>query len=204
MIFLKSLLKKAFVIISCGVLFFGVSYAYLHFNFNKNTTDVKRGTYDVPYKRLTENSGILLVLPQKSAVMVYLDFKNSCIRLVDVPVFDEKQTVFNGFPADFTVNTNYMLIEGIIDRVGGVELKLDGKKMRYTSHQAVSLIMQGADSELRKQIFLKIFSQISKADFSKSDFVYIIENSKGNLSIVDCLPWIDHIPNMSKNIEFVN
>lgn len=204
MIFLKSVLKKAFIIISCGVLFFGVSYAYLHFNFNKNTTAVKRGTYDVPYKRLPENSGILLVLPQKSAVMAYLDFENSCIKLVDVPVFDEKQTNFNGFPADFTVEINHALIEGVIDRVGGVELAYEGETMRYTGNQAVTLISQGADSELRKQIFLKIFNQIAKNDFSRSDFVYIIENSKGNLSIVDCLPWIEYIPEMSKNIEFVN
>lgn len=185
------------------MLFFGVSYAYLYFNFNKDATDVKRGTYDVSYKRHPENSGIVLVMPNNSAVMVYLDFQNTCIKLVDVPIFDEGQTVYNGFPADFTVRTNYTLIEGIIDRVGGIELEFGDETIRYTGNQAVSLISQGTDTELRKQVFLKIFNQISKNDFSKSDFVYIIENSNGNLSIVDCIPWIDYIPDMSKNIEFV-
>lgn len=201
---MKVLLKRAFVVFACVVLFFGVSYAYLYFNFNKPATDTKRGTYDVPYKRLPENSGIVLVLPGSSAVMVYLDFKNTCIKLVDVPVFDENQTVYNGLPADFTIRIDYTFIEGMIDRVGGVELEYDGKKMRYTGNQVVSLISQGCDAELRKQLFAKIFHQISKNDFSKSDFVYIIENGKGNLSIIDCLQWIDYIPDMSKNIDFVN
>ena len=165
---------------------------------------MSRGKYDVPYNRYPENEGILLTFPNQSAVILYLDFEDSCIELLDVEKVNENQNVYHGYPVDYTISVNYELVEGLINRVGGINLDYNGEKLRYTGSQAVALISQGCDVELRKQFLLKFFEQLSKNDFSRSDLVYIMENSKSDLSIIDCLDWIDHLPKMSKNITFVN
>lgn len=187
----------------CGLLFFGIAYSYLQLSLNGAfSTDNK--DQQTPYKIYPKNSGVAIVLDDGSAVLAYLDFKNNNIKLVDIPQFDKGIEEYNGFSVDYTVQTNSTLLEGVIDRVGGVNLKCDGKKMRYTGNQVVELISNGCENELKQQLFLQIFNQIAKNDFSKSDFVYIMENSKSNLSIVECITWIDYLPDMCENISFVN
>ncbi len=203
--FLKSILKKGIVIFVCGMLFFGVVYAFLYFNYNQSettTTDQKEHT--VPYERLPENKGIAIVFSDGSAHLIQLDFDTMCIRLVDISEFAGQHADYNGYFADFTVKIDYNLVEGIIDRVGGIDLEYGGAIWHCTGTQVVEYISYNDNNELRRQIILKIFEQISKNDFSKDDFVYIIENSTTDLSLPDCIFWIDYIKQMSSRTDFIN
>lgn len=204
MIFLKKIFKRVFIAVLSLILFFGVAYAYLHYNFNNATTDADQKDYTVPYERRPQNCGIAFVYPNSSATLVYLDFENTCIRLLDLNDFSENQKYYRGYSADYSVKTSYELIEGLVDRVGGVNIEYGGELLRYTGVQVIDLISNGCGAEIKNQILAEIFKQISKNNFSKEDFVYIIENSESNLSIIDCIYWLDYIKDMSGKISFID
>ncbi len=202
--FMKRIFKVALITFLSGAIFFGAAYTYLDYNLNKAIKDTDQKDYTVPYVRTPENCGIVLIFPEGSAILVYLDFESECIRLLDIEEFDPSRPEYYGYTADYTVQTSYELIEGIVDRVGGIELEYQGEKMRYTGVQVLDLIAYGQAKELKRQMVLQIFDKISKNSFSKDDFVYIIENSESNLSFVDCIDWIDYLKDMSGRVNFVN
>lgn len=185
-------------------MFFGAAYAYLNYNFNNQTAKADQKDYTVPYKNLPDNSGIAFLLPDGNGVMAHLDFENSCINVVNIENYDRNNNMYYGYTVDYIIETDYQLIGGIVDRVGGVNVEINGETLRYTGVQIIDLISVNSDVNIKMQIITQIFKQISKNNFSTDDFVYIIENSKSNLSIIDCIYWLDYIDEMSRNINFVN
>ncbi len=204
MIFLKRALKIAIITFLSGAVFFGAAYTYLDYNLNKAIKDTDQKDYTVPYVRTPESCGIAFIFPNNSAMLTYLDFETECIWLLDIESFDHTRPEYYGYTADYTVQISYELIEGIIDRVGGIELEYGGQKLRYTGVQVIDLIAHIGEQDIKRQIILQVFSKISKNSFSKDDFVYIIENSESNLSFVDCIDWIDYLKDMSGRVNFVN
>lgn len=202
--FLKSVIKRAFIVFFCGLLFFATAYAYLHFNFNKNAVDVEKKDYAVPYNNPPESKGIVFLLPDNSAVMTYMDFKNSCINIVSIENYDITNDLYYGYTSDFIITASYELIGGIIDRVGGINIEFGGEMRRYTGVQVIDSILNGSMEFTKEELIIEIFSQISKNGFLKDDFIYLIENSQSNLSYVDCIYWIDYIKDMSANVNLIN
>ena len=200
----KNAVKKAVIIVCSGLVFFFGSYMYLEHNLNKGfeKTDIK--DYTVPYSQRPENAGIAFLLPDGSALLAYLDFEKSCINVINIEMFDSENSVYYGYTADFTVQTDYEFIGGIIDRVGGINIENGNETLRYTGIQAVDLISENTNSNIKNQIIGQIFEQISKNGFSKEDFLYIIENGTGSLTLTDCIYWFDSIDDVCKNIIFVN
>lgn len=184
-------------------MFAAVSYFYLKLNFSDDSADVDKKDYTVPYEKMPENSGVAFVLPNNSAVLVYLDFENVCMQILNIEKFGI-QTEYYGYTADYTVELSYELIGGIIDRVGGINLEIDGEILRYTGVQVIDLISSGKASMIKQQLITQIFEQISKNKFSREDFVYIIEKSKSDLSIIDCIYWLEYIDDISGRVNFVN
>ncbi len=200
---LKKLIKRAFIIFFCGVLFFGVSYAYLRINLNK-VAKIEQKDYTVPYEHIPDNAGIGLLLPDNSAVLVYLNFENSCINVVNIDNYDAGNNLYYGYTVDYTVEMNYQLISGLVDRLGGVNIQLGGETLRYTGVQVVDLITGNKDNNIKSQIINEVFRQISKNGFSKENFVYIIQNAKTNLSLLDCIYWLDYIDKIRDDIKIMN
>ena len=203
-IFLKNIIKKAFIIFLCGMLFFGLSYAYLYFNFNKSTAKADQKDYTVPYNPLPDNAGIAFLLPDSSAVLAYLDFENECINVVNIEKYDSRNKIYYGYSADFTVQADYELISGIIDRIGGINIEIGEETLRYTGVQVIDLISEKQTENIKPQIISQIFEQISKNNFSKDDFIYIIENSNSDLKLIDCIYWLEHIGDLCSRINIVN
>lgn len=198
------MIKKAFVVVFSAAIFFFGAYAYLDYNLNRQTTEADQKDYTVPYENLPDNAGIAFLLPDSSAVIAYLDFENRCINVINVEAYDITNNLYYGYTVDFTVETDYQLIGGIVDRVGGVNIQLNGETLRYTGVQVIDLISVNLDANIKPQLITQIFKQISENDFSKDDFIYIIENSKSNLTVVDCIYWLDYIDEMRGNINIVN
>ena len=192
------------MIFGCGLIFFMCAYAYLDRNLQKDTANIDEKDYTVPYKKNPDNKGIAFVFPDDSAVISYLDFENENIKILQIENFDEDVSDYFGYTADYTVLADYYLISGIVDRVGGVNINTGNETLRYTGVQAVELISADSTGLIKKQIISEIFNQISKNSFSKDDFIYIIENSKSDLSIIDCIYWVGYIEKMSQNIVYVN
>ncbi len=203
-IFLKKIFKRVLVFFVCAVVFFGLSYAYLYYNFNQDTATADQKEYDVPYEQKPENRSIVFVFADNSACLVHLDFDNKGIRLLNIDEFAGDEETYSGYNCDYTVQVNYQFIEGIIDRVGGVNLEIDGEIWRYTGIQVVDLVSRRCDDQLKRQIITEIFDGISKNSFSKDDIVYIVENTKTDLSVIDCIYWVDYIEDMSRQINFIN
>ena len=200
----KNVLKKAFIVLFSGGIFFLGAYAYLDYNINKQATKTEEKDYSVPYKNIPDNAGIAFALPNGSAVLCYLDFENTCIKVLNIEDYDRNNSTYYGYDVDYNVQTDYDFICGIIDRVGGVSIEINDEIMRYTGVQVIDLISSDYDSNIKNQIIAQIFDCISKNNFSNDDFVYIIENSENDLSIVDCIYWLDYIGEMVKKISLVN
>lgn len=203
-IFNKNVFKKALIIFCSALIFFFGAYAYLDYNLNRQTAKADQKDYSVPYNPVPDNAGIAFLLPDSSAVLAYLDFENECINVVDIEKYDNGNNLYFGYTVDFTVHTDYQLIGGIIDRIGGVNIEINGETLRYTGIQVIDLISKNYDKNIKPQIISQIFEQISKNNFSKDDFVYIIENSSSNLTIVDCIYWLDYIEKLCGRINLVN
>ncbi len=201
---MKRIFKVALITFLSGAIFFGVAYAYLDYNINHKVADADQKDYKVPYVRTPESCGIVFVFPNDSATLTYLDFEKENIMIIDIENYDPSRPEYYGYTADYTVHTNYELIEGIIDRVGGIEIEYNDTKQRYTGVQIIDMIAYGEVKDIRRQILMQIFDKISKNSFSKDDFVYVIENSESNLSFVDCIYWLDYLKNMSSRINFLN
>ncbi len=202
--FCKTVFKRAVVIVSSALVFFLGAYAYLDYNLNRQTAEADRKDYTVPYEQIPENAGIVFLLPDGSAVLAYLDFENDCINVINIERYDSGNDLYYGYTADFTVETDYKLIGGIIDRIGGVNIEIDGEILRYTGVQVIDLISQNSNDNIKNQIIIGIFEQISKNNFSKDDLLYIIENSNSSLTVIDCVYWLDHIGQICRTINFVN
>ena len=201
---MKRIFKIALITFLSGAVFFGAAYGYLSYSFNKQIADADQKDYTVPYAQTPESCGIVFIYPDNSATLVYLDFNKENIRLLDIESYDETRPEYYGYTADYTVSTSYELIEGIVDRVGGIEIEYQGKKMRYTGVQVIDMIAYGQVDDIKRQILLQIFDKISQNSFSKDDFVYIIENSESNLSFIDCIYWLDYLKSMSGRVDFIN
>ena len=175
----------------------------MFFNFNKPLSEADQKEYTVPYEKKPDNCGIAFILPENSAILIYLDFEYCKINLIELEDF-KQQPEYYGYTCDYTVIADYNFIEGIVDRLGGIDLELNGNVMRYTGTQIVELISTGKINEVKRQLILQMFSQIKKNNFSKDDFVYIIENGKSDLPIIDCIYWLEYLGDMSSNTSFVN
>ncbi len=202
--FSKNIFKRALIIFLCGALFFGAAYAYLDYNLNKQTAKADQKDYTVPYKNIPDNAGIAFLLPDGSGVMAYLDFESSCINVVNIENYDRNNNMYYGYTVDYIIEADYQLIGGIVDRVGGVNIEINGETLRYTGVQVIDLLSVNQDKNVKPQIITQIFKQISKIGFSKDDFVYIMENSESNLSIIDCIYWLDYIDELRGRINFAN
>lgn len=203
-IFDKNIVKRAFIIVSSALIFFFGAYAYLDYNLGKQTAKTDLKDYTVPYEQIPENAGIAFLLPDGSAVLAHLNFENACIDVVNIEEYDSDNDLYYGYTADFTVETDYRLISGIIDRVGGVNIENGGETLRYTGVQVIDLISENSSTDIKNQIVTGVFEQISKNNFSKEDFIYIIDNSKSSLTVVDCVYWLDYTEQICGRINFVN
>ncbi len=201
----SKIFKKAFIVFCCATVFFLLSYAYLHFNLQPTDTPADQKEYNIPYKKTPDDCGLAFILPDESCLLVYLNFTDSAVNIINIDTFDYENKIYYGYNVDFTIQTDYSLIAGIIDRVGGIVLETNGETLRYTGTQIVDIIaVSEVDENVKRQVVLQIFSQISKNNFSKDDFVYIIENSETNLTVPDCLDWLDYIYDIALRKNFVN
>ncbi len=199
---MKKFLKTVLIFFMCTLTFLGVAYMYLGYNF-KRSEKAGQNEIKVPYRQVPQNKGILLVFPSGSGVLAFLNFDTMGIDLLSVKSTQDNKTDYGGYPVDYTVKMNYTVIAGVVDRVGGVNLENEGKKVRYTGTQTVDLISGGCDSELRNKIIYQVFSQMSKNGLSKNDFVFVLQNSKTDLSVVDCIAWAQYVGDMCGKARFI-
>lgn len=156
-----------------------------------------------------DNTPIMFLWEEGGGEIVYLDFKNSRIELILLPKdCDENAALVYGYTNFEAVKANHLLLSGIIDRLGGIELETSDAMsgvLRYTGSQISSLLAANPeDFELKRTVSEKIFEKISSLGFSNKDFMFIINNSNTTLSFPDCYGWEGEIASMAKNLVIMN
>lgn len=200
----KSIIKKAVLILVCGAVFFFASYTYLNSNLNKNLQSADQKDYTVPYRQTPQNACVGFVFPSENVYLVQLDFQNEDIKFVTVSNFDFKKREYFGYKTDYLLECDYNWLAELIDCIGGINLETEGENLRYTGVQVVDLISTGHLEAIKDKLFTEIFLQISKNGILKDDFVFLLENCKGDLSLVDAIYWLDCLKEMCQHVTFVN
>lgn len=197
-------LKVLAVSVACAAVLFGVGYGYLQYSLTPNETEAEAKDFSVPYTAVEANQGVLFSFPDGSGVLIYLDFSIPRTTAVIMDECDPNRGAYSGYPANFTVAADYPLIGGIIDRVGGVELDIDGERLRYTGVQVQELLSVGCSGELREAIVTQVVEKISQDGFATDDFVYIIENSDTDLTVPDCYTWAQQMKEMCARANIIH
>ncbi len=195
----KLFFKTVAISAACCILFIAIGYFYLDLKLNKPAkTEVK----DVPYSYTPQNKGLLFDI-SGSKTLIYLNFEEKSVAVVMSGFSSEQESVY-GYPIDYTVATDYNLLGGIIDTVGGIELEIGEEDLIYTGIQVVDFLTTTPESnKLRREIIEKILYKIAQNGFLRQDFIYIIENSNTNLTVPDCYFWQDSISELCKTVRIL-
>lgn len=210
--FMKKIFKKNLkiffilisVILCCCTIMIGGAYFYLELSLN--TADADTTESNIPYAApLPDSAGILLTLPDNSGYMVYLDFYGEQVLIAAIENTNEPTTDYFGYPVSYTVKADYNLVEGLIDRLGGLEIYDNGETLRYTGIQVLEKVHSFTNNtDLKKMVVNIFFDRIAEVGFSKGDFVYIIENSDTDLTVPDCYYWPPYLTDIAGNARFIN
>ncbi len=198
---IKGYLSAFLICIICSVIFIGIGYLYISASIKQTEKNAESVPY---YSREITNAGLLFQFAD-SKTLIYLDFGEKAVTFVDADNKEIKDNMCCGYPVDYIIGAEYDLLCGIIDRIGGIELTLDGKEHNYTGVQVKEILEKTAvTSELKKSIAKAIFDKISFCSLSRSDFAYMIENSSTNLTVPDIFSWDKYIKETCSKTYFVN
>ena len=204
MIFLKEkiiLYFKVLIIgLICSTVFIGIGYFYL----DKKINAVENKTENVPYyTALPSNVGVLFVFCGEPT-LCYLDFEEKIISVIYAEDYNINDGEIAGYKVDFTVEGDYTLLCGIVDNLGGINLETEENIFSFTGIQIKEMLeTKPLTEESRVEIAETIFQKISQVGFKREDFLYIIENSKTNLSVPDCYYWAEHMKELCYNVRII-
>ena len=191
---------SAIIFLLCSILFTGFSYLYIFPLRQKVQNETESEPY---YSPSIENAGIMFdILGDKT--YFYLNFEDEEISVIYADNIEYEDEIF-GYPIDYTVSSNFDIIGGIVDGVGGINLQLEGENLAFTGVQVVELLEKTADrAELRRVIVDEIISSISRQGFTREQFLYIIENSETNLTFPKCYYWSEYMKEICKLKRVIN
>lgn len=189
------------VCLLCGAIFVLSGYFYL----SEKIKPAENHTESVPYSAgEPENAGVLLDI-SGDRTLFYFNFEDKTLSAVLINGDAAQGDMYFGYPVNYTVEGDYGLVAGIIDRIGGIELTENGETLRLTGVQATDILTTTVDSKNEKrEIISAAFLQIAKSGFEKDCFVYIIENSKTDITVPDCYRWNEYMSELCRSGGIVN
>ena len=156
------------------------------------------GYYDFPKSR-----GLFFIDGRGGGAFVFLDFENIT---TSVYLFPEKATLEVlklPFTTDFTFHITDVFLGRFCDRLGGIEMEGEnGGKRLYFSAALAEFCGQNPDTDKMQKISSAFFEKISKTGLSSEDFMFIIEETKSDLSYTVCYDWIGRLEEMLLNCVF--
>lgn len=198
---MKGFLSAAVICLVCSLIFIGIGYLYISASLKETENKAEKVPY---YTEKVDSVGVLFELEGNKS-LIYLDFENSAVTYVNANEKKISNNMCCGYSVDYTVSADYSLIADIIDRLGGIEFSIEGKRHNYMGVQVREIIEKTPDiTPFRKQIAKAIFEKISLVSFSRNDFAFIIENSSTDLTVPDIFYWEKYIKETCKKAYFVN
>ena len=162
----------------------------------------KQNESAIPY---TENEdapkGLLFNFYEGGSVFVNFDTAQQTTMVILLPHDCDQTTVSDyGYTVFKRIKTDYAMLEGFIDRIGGIELQA----MRYTGVQVTEQLKHSVDNDLRRNIISAVFEKLALNGLTSENLVFIIENSTTDFSFPDGYSLLSNIGALSKNINFIN
>lgn len=193
------LFKTLWVSALCLTVFVAGGYFYLD-NANK---PAKAPGESVPYRQLPENCGVLIE-SQMGKTLFYLDFEGEALSVVSADEIPDSAEEFCGYSVDHRIKTDYIMLEGLVDRLGGIDLETEGKLLNYSGAQVTGLIKYSSPTpELYRLIIGGIVDSIARCGLTAADLSYIIEKSETALTVAECYFWSEHLKELCNNAGFV-
>lgn len=201
---MKGILKAFLTSVVCSVVFLAAAFVYLNMEAKTEKTEVKDPT--IPYTQSApDDCGVLVAFPDESGCLVYFDFTKSSITTLFCDDVDSVQKEYKGYSVDYNLEADYELLSGIIDRCGGIDLKITENVLRYTGFQITDFLSTKADTrEIRAVIAKAVFKTIAENGIDTELLVYVIENSNTDLSVPICLNWHEYLKDMCQNATVIN
>jgi len=200
----KTILIVISIVVLCCLIMIGSSYLYLEFSLNSAEADGSESS--VPYASpLPDSTNLLFTLPDNSGYFVCLNFSDEYISIANIENVGKHQKEYYGQSISFTIDADYIFFANMIDRLGGIELYDLGETLRYTGMQILDKAKKSSNKkEFIKEIIRKFCFALTQEGMSKDDFIYLIENTKTDLTIPDCYYWPPYISKIAKNIRFID
>ena len=198
---IKDTVKIIAICLICGAFFVLSGYFYL----SDKIKPAENHTESVPYSAAEpENAGVLLEI-SGDRTLFYFNFDDKTLSAVLIDGDAAQSDIYFGYPVNFTVKGDYGLVAGIIDRIGGIALTQNGETLRLTGVQATDILTTTLDSKsVKREIITAAFLQIANSGFEKDCFVYIIENSKTDITVPDCYRWNEYMSALCRSGGIVN
>lgn len=173
------------------------------FYLQSTETKVENKSEKVPFYQVPESKGIIFQTPQ-SKTFLYMDYTDKVLSVIYLGD-EEYESEIYGYKIDYTIKSNYTVLEEIIDNLGGIDLETEEEIYNYTGTQVVDLICKTVDIEpLKKTVTQKIIEKIGEKGMTLEELIYIIENSETDLTVPDCYSWPENIGKICKNARFIN
>ena len=194
----RQILLTVLAVMCCASIFLGVSYLML----KSGAEPTKQNESAIPY---TENEdapkGLLFNFYEGGSVFVNFDTAQQTTMVILLPHDCDQTAVCDyGYTVFKRIKTDYAMLEGFIDRIGGIELQ----DMRYTGVQVTEQLKHSVDNDLRRNIISAVFEKLALNGLTSENLVFIIENSTTDFSFPDGYSLLSNIGALSKNINFIN
>lgn len=200
---MKKYLRLAIILFLSALTFFGSSYFYLYNSLEneKKTADIKEEK--IPYSQTPENRGLLFNINEDKAVLFFLDFSKEISYIIRIDNHSNTVNDYAGYPIDYKFDMDYYVLSSVFDRLGGLDLDIDGEVLRYTGIQVCD-ILSTAEPDIPIKVISALCAKISENGFSSDDFIFLIENTGTSLTVPECMYWQEFVKNIFSNVIFVN
>ncbi len=184
---LRTIMRAVLAFVFSTAVLLATAYFFLLDNLGSETADVSEES--VPYERAPDNCGLLFKTVSGLKILFYLNFNSLQTTVLIIDDDGQEKGEYAGYGVDFTVDADSRLVEGMIDRIGGIELELEGERLRYTGVQITELVSRDVGDRLKNDIIHAICEKIAQNGLEIDDFVFLIENSQTELTVPDCYTW---------------
>lgn len=182
----------------CCTLFVCTGYFYLE----SSITDTENEVKQVPYYSVPQNAGITVEIGEDTT-FIYLSFEDE--RVIVVSEGEQSDFVRYGYTVDFSLSTDFEMLSGLVDRLGGIDIEKDGETYCYMGTQVANLLDFSSEFKRDKITVLEsLLARIGQVGLTVDDLLYIISRSETNLTLPDCYFWAEYLKDMSKNAVFIS
>ncbi len=193
-LFAAAATMAAFILVGAGM---------ISFEQKEVDSDIQK----VPYyeEQCPEFCGIFINFSEGGSVYVGLDYGNKRVCVIRLPAAASAGSALDyGYSADYEFEMTYDALAGFIDRFDGLILDTADGTMRHTGVQVCALLARTTEKQFINGVISGIFEKISAKGFTQKDLIYIIENSDTNMSYPQGYNLIEMLPEISKNLYFIN